>query len=133
MPKWYHPDILDNGLAHVEAQIDASHTVKLHYLKAYAAADSYATVAGNSIGSVALAGADLALSDQGTNGRQLTVAAKNITATADSGATPDTHVAILDETDSKVLIVTDETSDAQILTGNIIAVPSWNAKMNQPV
>jgi hypothetical protein len=132
MPKWYHPDLLDNGLARVEAQIDASHNVKLHYLKAYAAADSYATVTGNSIGSVALTGADLALSDQGTNGRQLTIAAKNITATADSGATPDTHVAILDETDSKVLIVTDETSDAQILTGNIIAVPSWNAKMNQP-
>lgn len=203
MPKYYHPDILDYGLDRVRAKIAATNTVKLHALKAYTAGDAYSTANGNSIGSVALATDDLALSNQGSNGRQLTIAAKNITATADAaqiasgtatsggnttltdstkswstdqhlgrvvkitGGTGsgqskrisantatqltvesawstnpdatsqykilyDLHAAILDQTDSKVLIVTDETSNQQVLTDNTIAMPAWNAKQNQP-
>lgn len=132
MAKFFHPDLLDFGLDRVRAKIAASNTVKLHYLKAYTAGDSYSTVSGNSLGSVALAELDLTLGDQGTNGRQVAVAAKNVTATADSGATPDTHGAILDETESKVLVVTDETINQQIYTGNIIALPTWAFKQNQP-
>jgi hypothetical protein len=203
MPKYYHPDLLDYGLDRVRAKIAASNTVKLHALKAYTAGDSYSTASANSIGSVALAEGDLTLGNQGTNGRQLAVAAKNITATADAaqidsgtatsgGASTltdtgkswttdqhlgrvvkitagtgsgqskrisantatqltvesawstapdatsqykivhDLHVAILDQTESKVLIVTDETSNQQLLTDNILAIPSWNAKQNQP-
>lgn len=133
MAKYHHPDILDFGLDRVRAKIAAGNTVKLHYLKAYAAADSYATVTGNSVGSVALATGDLTLGNQGTNGRQVAVAAKNITASANSGAGPNTHIAILDETESKVLVATDEITDQQIFTGNLIAVPGWNFKASQPV
>lgn len=132
MAKWYHPDILDYGLDRVRERIAVPNTVKLHILKAYAAADSYATALANSVGSVALAATDLSLGDQGSNGRQVTVATKNITASAGSGATPDIHIAILDETDSKVLVVTDETGNAEITTGQVWQAPAWAFKQNQP-
>lgn len=131
--KYYNPDILDYGLSRVKTKIDAANTVKLHILKAYTTSDTYTTAKNtNSVGSVALASGDITAADQGTLGRQITIAAKSLTASADSGASPDLHVAILDETDSKILIVTDETSNQQIVNGNTINVPSWAAKMNQP-
>lgn len=134
MPKYYHPDLLDNGLDYVRARIAAGDTVTLHVIKTYAAADAYATVSGNSVGSVALAAGDLTLGNQGTNGRQVTVAAKNIAAaSAGSGASPDLHIAILNETASKVMVVTDESSDQVITAGNPISVSAWAIKANQPV
>jgi|GEM_PF-2100003 len=201
--KYYHPDFLDFGLDRIRAKIAAGNTVKLHILKAYAAGDSYATAFGNSIGSVALAEGDLTLGNQGTNGRQVAVASKNLTASGaseqyDSGTataggantltdsgkawsvnghagraakivggtgagqsrriasntatqltvtvnwtTPpdatsqyqildDVHFAILDETESKVLVATDEDSNQVITAGNPVTTPAWAAKQNQP-
>ncbi|QXP88551.1 hypothetical protein [Methylococcus capsulatus] len=44
----------------------------------------------------------------------------------------DLHIALLDETNGKVLVVTDEISDQVIQTGNVITVPTWAFGLNQP-
>lgn len=205
MPKFYHTDILDFGLDRPRERIAVgSKTLKLKVIKAYTAADSYATVNGNSVGeSSALAAGDFTLANQGTNGRQVTVTGKTFTSTAsttqyDSGTatsggattltdtgkafttnahalralkitggtgagqtrrivsntatviTVDTawgtnpasgstyqildeiHVAVLNDTDSQVLLVTDETTDQVITSGNSVTVPNTVWKMNQP-
>lgn len=133
MAKYYNPDILDFGLDRIRAKIAATNTVKLHVLKAYTTSDVYNTAKNtNSVGSVTLATGDLTLADQGTLGRQVTISSKTITASADSGTNPDLHIAILDETESKILLVTDETSNQQIANGNTLNIPTWSAKMNQP-
>ena len=133
MAKYMHPDLMDFGLDRIRAQIAAAATVKVHVIKAYTQGDSYATVAGNSVGSVALATGDLTLADQGTLGRQVTVASKSITAaSAGSGASPNLHQAVLDETNSKVLFVTDETTDQVVASGNPITTFAMVLKTNQP-
>lgn len=127
MAKWYHTDVLDNGLSVLDTAV-----TQLHLLKAYSAGDSYATVTTtNSLGSVAIAAGDIVLANQGTNGRQATVAAKTITGCTASGAAPNLHIALVDG--SRVLAVTDETSDQEIFNGNDVNVPTFACKMNQPV
>ena len=127
MAKWYHPDVLDNGLSLLDTAVTS-----MHLISAYSAGDAFATVTTtNSLGSVAIAGGDITLANQGTNGRQAAVAAKTITGATASGAAPDLHIALVDGT--RVLAVTDETSDQEIFNGNDVNVPGFNCKMNQPV
>lgn len=133
MAKWFHPDLLDLGLDRVRNRIAAANDVRLHVLATYTAGQAWATVLGNSIGNTALAEGDLTLGDQGTNGRQVAVGAKSMTAGENSGAAPDLHIAILNHTDSKVMVVTDETTDQVVTQGNPINVPGWAFKQNQPV
>lgn len=126
MAKWYHPDVLDNGLSELDTAVTT-----MHLITAFTPGDSFATVTStNSIGSVAIAAGDIVLEDQGTNGRQAAVAAKTITGASASGAAPDLHVALVDGT--RVLAVTDETSDQEIFAGNDVNIPAFNCKMNQP-
>lgn len=43
------------------------------------------------------------------------------------------HVVILDDTNSQVLYATDETSDQPITSGNVVNIPAFSYKLNQPV
>ena len=127
MAKWYHPDVLDNGLSLLDTGV-----TNMHLITAFTPGDSFATVTTtNSIGSVAIAAGDIVLANQGTNGREAQVAAKTITGASASGAAPDLHIALVDGT--RVLAVTDETSDQEIFAGNDVNVPAFACKMNQPV
>ncbi len=128
MPKYYNPNVLDSGLSHIKTNAD-----EMRLLKAYTAGDSHATVLTNSIATIAVVTGDFTLGNQGTLGRQLAVAAKSGTANADSGATPDLHIAIVDSVGTEVLAVTDETSDQVVTNGNPVDVPTFNLKQNQPV
>lgn len=128
MAKWYDAKVLDEGLTILDT--DAN---ELHLLRAYSAADNYVTVTStNSLGSVAIAGGDITLGAQGTNGRQAVVAQKTVLSATASGVTPDLHVALVDTVNSLVLAVTDETSDQEIFGGNNVTIPTFNCKMNQP-
>jgi hypothetical protein len=132
--KWIHPDVFDNGLGTM-ATLCATKTLQLKVIKAYAVADSYATVTGNIVASHAinLAAGDFVITTPGgTNNRMVTVAAKGVTFSADTGATPDTHVAIVNTTDSKVLAVWDETGDAVIATGEVRNVPAQTITFQMP-
>jgi hypothetical protein len=128
MAKWYHPDVLDNGLNRIKSNAE-----RVAVIKNYAEADSYATVIGNIVAAAATVSVDYTLGNQGTNGRQLAAPAKSPAASASSAGGDNLHIAYLDDTNSKVLAVTDETSDQVITTGNTINIPALNLKMNQPV
>ena len=118
MAKWVRSGVLDNGLNDIKSNATA-----MVLLKAYAAADSYATVAGNIIASVTMVTGDYTLSSSGLN-RVLTVAAgKSAVASASSGATPNLHVGFTDGS-ANVIWVTDETSDQVVTSGNTVNFPS---------
>src|SRR5690242_13930799 len=91
MAKYAHADVLDGGLNGIKTV-----ATKMLLLKAYAAADSYATVTGNAICTVTMVSGDYTLSGADNAPRVLTVAAKSGTASANSGATPNLHIAFTD-------------------------------------
>lgn len=126
MAKYAHADVLDNGLNQIK-----NNAIRMLLLKAYSAADSYATVTGNAICTITMTGTDYTLSGADNAPRVLTVGAKSGTASAGSGATPNLHIAFTDNV-SKVLWVTDETSDQVVTSGNTINFPSLTYTSNQP-
>lgn len=127
MAKWVDSDVLDLGINRIKTNANV-----MHLLKAYAAGDSYATVVGNSIANQAMVSGDYTLGSSGSN-RTLTVAAKSgVTASANSGASPNLHIAFVDSTNSKVLWVTDETSDQVVTAGNTVNFPSVVYTSQQP-
>jgi hypothetical protein len=126
MAKYAHADVLDGGLNGIK-----NVAIRMLLLKAYAAGDSYATVTGNAICTVVMVSGDYTLSGADAAPRVLTVAAKTGTASAGSGATPNLHIAFTDNV-SKVLWVTDETSDQVVTSGNTINFPSLTYTSNQP-
>jgi hypothetical protein len=128
MAKWYSLNVLDNGLNRIKSNAE-----RVAVIKNYSAGDSYATVVGNIIAASATVSTDYTLGNQGTNGRQLATPAKTPTASASSIDTDDLHIAYLDDTNSDVLAVTDETTDQVITSGNTVNIPTLNLKMNQPV
>lgn len=127
MAKFVHPDVLDLGINNIKVNANS-----LRLLKAYAANDSYATVTGNSIAAVAMASSDYTLGSSGNNRTLTTASGKSATASAGSGATPDLHLAYIDTVNSKVLWVTDETTDQVITSGNLVNFPSVVYTANQP-
>lgn len=132
MAKWASASLLDGGSDLLRSLAGTAARVKQHVIKAYAAGDSYATVVTtNSCGSVDLVTADLVQSSSGSN-RRTTVAAKSITLTANSGAAPNLHIALVDSVSSAVLLVTDETTDQMLLSGNTFNVPAWTYDVVQP-
>ncbi len=126
MAKYAHADVLDGGLNAIK-----NSAIRMLLLKAYTAGDSYATVTGNAICTIAMVSADYTLSGADNAPRVLTVAAKSGTASASSGPTPNLHIAFTDNV-SKVLWVTDETSDQVVTSGNTINFPSLTYTSSQP-
>jgi uncharacterized FlaG/YvyC family protein len=128
MSKYFHPDVLDNGLALIKTNAQ-----RVALIKNYTANDSYATVTDNIVAAAATTSTDFTLADQGTLGRKVTSTAKSPTATAASIVGDNLHFALLDDTNSKVLAVTDENTDQVITVGNPINIPALTFNFNQPV
>jgi len=124
MAKWAHADTLDGGLTSIK-----TNATRMILISAYSAGDSYATVTGNALATVTMASGDYTISTSGSN-RVLTTATKSATASA-SSATPNLHIAFTDGS-SKVLWVTDETSDQAITSGNTVNFPAITYTANQP-
>ena len=129
MAKYYHPDVLDNGLQYIITNCDEIVLLKGFNASTFTWTDVYTT---DKLGTAAISGGDITLGNQGTNGRQAQVVQKTINGALASGAGPDLHVALVDVSATKVLAVTDETSDQQIYANNDVTIPPWNCKMNQP-
>jgi hypothetical protein len=126
MAKYAHADVLDGGLNAIK-----NSATRMLLLKAYAAGDSYATVTSNAICTIAMVSGDYTLSGADNAPRVLAVAAKSGAASASSGASPNLHIAFTDNV-SKVLWVTDETSDQVVTSGNTINFPSLTYTSSQP-
>lgn len=133
MAKWANALVLDGGSDLIRTRAGTVARVKMHVIKAYAAADSYATVVGNSCAVVDMATADYVQSSSGSN-RLTTIAAKaGVSVTANSGAGPDLHIAHVDSVSSEVLYVTNETSDQVLTSGNTVNIPAHTYRVDQPV
>ena len=126
MAKYAHADVLDGGLNAIK-----SNSLRMLLLKAYTIGDNYTTVTGNAVCAVAMTSDDFTLSGADGAARVLTTAAKSGTATAGSGAAPDLHIAFTDNA-SRVLWVTDETSDQVVTSGNMVAFPPLTYTSLQP-
>lgn len=131
MAKWFTSEVFDDGLNYVIGLATTS-AVEVVVLKAYSSGDSYATVNGNVIAAIAIDETDLTLGDYSTIGRQIAVDSQEVVATADSDPAPDLHIALRDTTLTKVLAVTDETSDREIFTDDPITIPALVFALTQP-
>ena len=132
MAKFAGITVLDGGSDLIRTLAGTAARVKMHLIKAYTAGDAYATVVTtNGLGSIDMVAGDFVQS--GASNRVTTIAAKVITLTASSGAGPNLHIAIVDSVSSVVLLVTDETSDQVVTSGNTFSVPAWTYTVSQPV
>ena len=121
MSRYAHPDVLDNGPAYIKANCN-----KVILLTAYTSA--FATANGaNKIAEAALVTGDFALSGADGAARTLTAtltgksAGNALQALADGTGM---HLAFVDTVTSKVLLVTDESSDQPITSGNPVQLNS---------
>lgn len=126
MAKYVHSDVLDGGLNAIK-----NNATRMLLLNAYAVMDSYATVTANAICTVTMTSADYELSGADGAARVVTVSARSGTASADSGAAPDLHIAFTDNV-SKVLLVTDETTNQVVTSGNTVNFPNLTYTSSQP-
>lgn len=120
MAKWVHSDVLDNGIAYIKTNCN-----KMALISAYTAGDSYATVNAAILAEATVSSGDFTLSTGTSSSRVLTVASGKQDAAANaSGGGASMHIAFLDTVNSKVLWVTEETSDQTITSGNPVTFPS---------
>lgn len=125
MAKQVHQDVHDNGLNAIK-----NGAAKLLLVSAFTLGDSYATVVGNKVAEVAVTPADFTITSSGAE-RILTSAAKTGTAAASSNAGNDLHFAFTDGV-SKVLWVTDETTNQAVTAGNPVNIPALTMTAKQP-
>ena len=122
MAKSVHADVLDGALAVV-----STHASKMVALASQPA--TFAAATSGALAGVAMAPADFALAAGVVSGRRLTVAAKSAVAVSASGSA--THVALLDETLSRLLYVT--TCPATALTaGGTVNFGAWAIELADP-
>jgi hypothetical protein len=127
MPKWAHPDVLDQGPKFIK-----DNCTKMLLISGYVAADSYAVVTAAKLAEVVVVTGDFAITNNVNDRRLAGPSAKSANATATSGASPDLHIAFVDPTNSKVLWVTDETSNQVITSGNPVDFPQVTYNSAQP-
>jgi hypothetical protein len=133
MAKFAGNTVLDGGADAIRTLAGTTARVKMHVIKAYAVGDSYATVVTtNSCGSVDMVTGDFVQSSSGLN-RRATIAAKAISVTVSSGAAHNLHIAVVDSVSLAVLLVTDETTDQVLTSGNTFNAPAWTYDVTQPV
>lgn len=124
MGKSVHNDVLDGAFNIIKNNCSKQVACSAEPL-------TYADVASYQLASVAMAAGDFALADGDTSGRKITVAAKNGASVSTSGDA--SHIALIDETNSRLLFVT--TCDPLTLTAGSSTVnfPAWSDEIADPV
>jgi hypothetical protein len=126
MPRYRHPDALDNGIAYIRANAN-----KLALISNYTIGDSYATVTAAILAEATITTADMTLGSSGNN-RTLTIAGKTDPAANAGGGGVNSHVALLDTVNSKVLEVTEEDASQTIVLGNPVNIGGFVITALQP-
>ena len=126
MAKWVDSTVLDNGLNQIK-----NNATTMLLIKAYTLADSYATVVSNAVASVAMTSTDYTLTSSSSNRVLTTASGKSANASANSGVSPDLHIAFTNGANT-VYWVTDETSNQVITAGNPVNFPQITYTNNQP-
>jgi hypothetical protein len=127
MAKYAHIDVLDGGL-----NVIKNSCTKMILLSAYTTNFTTATTT-NLVAEVAMTSTDFTIAGADGAARVLTVASGKSDSAANASAlgTPDLHIAFVDA--SRVLWVTDETSNQPVTAGNPVNFPSsLTYTANQP-
>lgn len=127
MAFYEHPDCMDNGLTYIKNNCN-----RIALISSYAVGDSYATVSGRILADAAMTSTDLTLGSSGNN-RTLTVASKTDSSANANGGGAESHVALLDTVNSKVLYVTEESAAQSILVGNTVNIQGFVITKTQPI
>jgi hypothetical protein len=125
MAKFHGVAFSDGGPDLLRARAATANRILFHVLKAYTLGDSYATVLGNSVGSVACVTGDFVSTGASGATRVTTLAGKTVTLSAGTGASPDMHVALLDSVSSEVHVVNDETGNPVMVAAGVVTVPAF--------
>lgn len=134
MAKSFHNDVFDNGLNAVKNNGNKVVLCKSPPTTFDEANNLDSDVpAGFRVAEVAMAPGDFTVADRTGGGRECTVSAKSGVTADDDAAAPDLHIAVIDTVNSKLLVVTDETSDQAITSGNTVNFPSWAFGFPDPV
>lgn len=128
MTKWAHADVLDQGPNFIKSNCN-----KMALVSTYSAGDSYATVMANLLAEVVMASTDFTFATSGNNRTLTSASGKQDTSANASGGGASMHFAFVDTVNSKVLWVTDESSDQTIYAGNPVTFPSLVYTSNQPI
>lgn len=129
MATWYDTASLDALLNDIKG-LNAG-TGEILLINGYTQGDSYATVTSNAIGNASIATADFSGPASSGNDRVLTFSGATGVATQTVLAGQPLHLAITDGT-SRVLAVTDETSDQAVTSGNTLNFPTFTMTAKQP-
>mgnify|MGYP006306986583 FL=1 len=134
MAVYAHDDIMDAGL--LDVKNNGSQMILCSGQPAdYAAATTAASSGGAQLGAVTMAGTDFTIADGATSGRTVTVAAKEgvaIDGIADGNTATWDHVAVVDDTGTRLLLVTTVSSQT-VTGGNQANVNSWSETIEDPV
>lgn len=133
MAKFKGVTYMDGGPDLLRSRAATAGRIVLHLLSTYSAGDSYATCAGNSLGSVALVPGDIVSSGSSGASRVTTFASKAITLTGSASGTPNLHYAVLDSVSSEVHLATDEnTNPASVSSGGTATNAAFTDTIAQP-
>ena len=132
MAIWVHSDVQDNGLNEIKNNCN-----KLALISGYTANDSYATVNAAILAEATMASTDFTLSGAAGATRTLTTASGKQDSSANASNTTgqggNNHFAFLNTAASKVLWITEETSNQDIFSGNQVNFPSLSLNSPQPI
>lgn len=126
MAKYACAEALQNGPAYIKAN-----ATRMMLVSGYTFGDSYATVVAAKLAEVVITSADFTLGASGYNQVLTGPAGKSVNASA-GAVSPNLHIAFTDGS-SKVLWVTDETSDQDIISGTPVDFPTLPYTSNQPI
>ena len=119
MTKFVHTDVLNNGPSYIKTNCN-----KMVLISSYVFLVTYAAVNATILAEVGMISSDFTLATN-VNDRTLTTAAGKFDASANAtGGSASNHIAFLDNVNSKVLWVTEKTSEQVISAGNQVNFPS---------
>lgn len=129
--KEYCNELLDNGLSYGETNADEIWLVK-NPVANDAINNAFAALDAKRVASATIGAPDKSISAY-ASGRQLTTAAKtDAAADASSVGGDDLHFVLANRAGSKIIAITDETTDQVITVNNQVNLPAINWKIAQP-
>jgi len=123
MAKFIHDDVLNAALNYIKSNASKMYACSALPTTYNEATSTYA------LADVAVASGDFTLADGDASGRKVTVGAKSGVTVDTSGTI--THIAIVDDTNSKLLLVTTVTSRA-VLASDKIDIPAFDDEIADP-
>ena len=131
MATYLHPDIFDNGLTELSSGTSMSIVVCDGAPTTRDEASNMLSDTGFRVSNeIALDAEDITL-ESITDGRQAAIAEQTGNVKEDSTDTPELWVAIYDDT--RLLVVTDETSDQPLTADNPLTIPAFNVSITTAV